>query len=115
MILAPRAVYLASLIGGERSVRLLRNVTKSSFPEVRVQAAAAANLPNEAAGKILIRVLDDSAAGVHNVALKSTTALSSSGELPKTLQEKIMAMSKTDQEQFIRGSSTKLLRHSHAK
>lgn len=116
LILAPRAVHLAGLIGGDSAPRLLFKAANSLFAEVRVQAAAGArNLPNEAATQILLKALDDSDFGVRNLALKSTKSLSKKGNLPEVLQKKILALSKSDPEQFIRESSNDLLKHSPLK
>jgi HEAT repeat protein len=111
ILLATRAVYLASLIGGRRAARLLLDAATSPVPEIRVQAAAGAqNLPEEKAEKILLEALGDSDFGVRNVALKSTKLISTKGNLSESIQQKVKALSKSDPEQFIREFSNGLLK-----
>jgi HEAT repeat protein len=116
LIFAPRAVYLASLIGGDKAVRILLSAARSPVTIIRVQAAAAArNLPKEKTEDILLKALDDSDFGVRNVALKSIKALSPTAAMSEAIQKKITALSKSDPEQFIRESSNDLLKHSPLK
>jgi HEAT repeat protein len=108
LLFAPRAVHLASLIGGDNAVRLLLNAVRSPVVIMRVQAAAAArNLPKEDAENILLKALDDSDSGVRNFALKSIRAM---GAMPVAIQKKIKTLSTSDPEQFIRESSSDLLK-----
>jgi HEAT repeat protein len=105
---APRAVYLASLIGGDRSVRILLKAASSPVTIMRVQAAAAArNLPGGKAENILLKSLKDSDSGVRNVALKSIKAISA---MPASIKEQIKTLSWSDPEQFIRDFSTDVLK-----
>jgi HEAT repeat protein len=109
-------VYLASLIGGDKAVRILLSAARSPVTIIRVQAAAAArNLPKEKTENILLKALDDSDFGVRNVALKSIKALSPTAAMSEAIQKKITALSKSDPEQFIRESSNDLLKHSPLK
>ncbi|OGB25973.1 MAG: hypothetical protein A3I66_09790 [Burkholderiales bacterium RIFCSPLOWO2_02_FULL_57_36] len=107
-LFAPRAVHLASLIGGDNAVRLLLNAVRSPVTIIRVQAAAAArNLPNQDAESILLKALDDADSGVRNFALKSIKSMAA---MPVAIQEKIRILSTSDPEQFIRESSSDLLK-----
>jgi HEAT repeat protein len=108
--LAARAVYLASLIGGDRAVRLLLSAASNPNPDVRIQAAGGArNLPETKAAKILLKALDDSDVGVRNIALKSTRAISSPRAMPTAIRKKITTLSTSDPEPFIRKLSATLL------
>ena len=116
LILAPRAVHLAGLIGGDKAVRILLSAARSPVTIIRVHAASAArNLPKEKREDILLKTLDDSDFKVRNVALKSIKALSPAAAMSEALQKKITALSKSDPEQFIRESSNDLLKHSPLK
>lgn len=107
-MLAPRAVHLASLIGGDHAVRILRRATGSRDPVMRVQAAAVArHLPREAAEDILLNALDDTDAGVRNFALKTIKVMAA---MPTAIQEKIKTLSTADPEPFIREFSSEVLR-----
>jgi HEAT repeat protein len=111
LIIAPRAVYLASLIGGEIAERILLKAAKNPSSSVRVQAAGGArNLRSETATRIFMINLEDSYFGVRNIALKSIKVVFSGKKLPDTLQSKITTMSKLDPEQFLRESSGKILK-----
>ena len=101
-------MHLASLIGGDNAVRLLLNAVRSPVTIIRVQAAAAArNLPNQDAESILLKALDDADSGVRNFALKSIKSMAA---MPVAIQEKIRILSTSDPEQFIRESSSDLLK-----
>lgn len=109
-IVAPRAVYLASLIGVDRAVELLANALKSALADVRVQAAAGVvNLPVNRTTEIILDALNDTNFRVRNIAVKSTKSIFTNGSLPEVLNVKIANLSKSDPEQFIRESSGKLL------
>lgn len=107
--LAPRAVYLASLIGGDRAARLLLAAISSPITAVRFQAAASAgDLPKEQAEKILLKALDDTDFGVRHVAVKSVRATPA---IPPAIQKRLETLSKSDPREFIRKHSSELLRH----
>ena len=111
--LAPAAVYLASLIGGDGAMRLLLSAASSPITAIRFQAVAGVrNLPKEQAEEILFKALDDSDFGVRNVALKSIKAITA---MPVAIQKRIKTLSQCDPEQFIREYSADLLKHSHSK
>lgn len=113
-VLAPNAVYLATLIGGERAARLLQKAAKSPLPEVRVQAAfGARSFPVKLAETVLLEVLDDTDPGVVSVALKSTRALMAKGDLPDRLQKKIAAIAPSHPNQVIREAAHNLLSRLH--
>ena len=112
--LATKAVYLASLIGGDRAVDLLFSAARSPTPEVRVQAAAAArNVPGPKAANILFTALDDSDVGVRNVALKSTKEIFVTSAMSAAIRKKIEKLATSDSEEFIRELSNDLLRNSN--
>ena len=107
-MLAPRAVHMASLIGGDHAVRIVRKATDSHDPVMRVQAAAVARyLPQEAAEDILLGALDDTDAGVRNFALKTVKVMAA---MPAAIQTKVRALAASDPEPFIRGFASDLLR-----
>src|SRR4051794_40817028 len=102
-LFAPRAVHLASLIGGDHAFRVLLNAAHSQVTIMRVQAAAAArNLSNQDAEYILLKALDDSDFSVRNFAIKSIRAMGAMGVIPVAIQGKIKTLSISDPEQFIR-------------
>lgn len=107
-MLAPRAVHLAGLIGGDHAVRVIRKATDSRDPIMRVQAAAVARyLPQDAAEDILLSLLDDTDAGVRSFTLKTIKVMT---VLPGAVQTKIKTLSTSDPEPFIRESSDEVLR-----
>lgn len=107
-MLAPKAVHVAGLIGGDHAVRVIRKATDSRDPIMRVQAAAVArHLPQEAAEDILLGLLDDTDAGVRNFALKTIKVMA---VLPAAIQTKIKTLSTSDPEPFIRDFSDEVLR-----
>jgi HEAT repeat protein len=108
--LAARAVYLASLIGGDQAVQILLSAAGNPSPDIRIQAAGGArNLPKTKAAKILLKALGDSDVGVRNIALKSTRAMASLGAMPAAIRKKVTTLSKSDPEPFIRKFSATLL------
>ena len=77
-MLASKAAYLASLISGPGSARVLQRATR--HPDARVRVAAAAGLGNLAeheAEPHVDQLLQDSDVGVRKVALKSAAAFDS--------------------------------------
>jgi HEAT repeat protein len=111
LLLATRAVHLASLIGGDGAAHVLLDAAKNASAEVRVQAAAGArNLSGDAATRVLLIALRDSDVGVRNVALKSVRPVAARGELSGPLRERVAAMLESDPEQFLRESAGALLK-----
>lgn len=71
--LASKAASLAGMIAGERAVAVLEKAAAASDPRVRVAAAGGArNLPDQAASRVLARLVTDRDVGVQKVALRST-------------------------------------------
>ncbi len=71
-LLAAKAAYLASLIGGEDAHAVVAGAAASEHPTVRVSASAAArNLPAEAVGNLLVTLIQDEDAGVRHAALRA--------------------------------------------
>jgi hypothetical protein len=70
-MLASKATYLASLIQSDQSIEVVKAAAKSADAVVRVAAAAAArNLPAEAAEEVLAPLMADNDAGVQKTASK---------------------------------------------
>ena len=97
--IAPRAVYLASLLpaaGGTDPADVVRAGMTSGDELMRIAAAASlANLTNVPGG--LVALLSDPDAGVRKVALQSTVANPFPGA-----REAVMAMVDNDPEPFVR-------------
>lgn len=103
-LLASKATYLASLISDIGSEAILKEAAKSTYPEVRIAAAAGArNLNSQAASDILLGLLDDQDIGVRKVALKSAPI-----DATPSLLAKIQLMKTSDQENFIRNLSSQV-------
>jgi hypothetical protein len=72
VMLASKATYLASLIQGPNSAKIVETAAHSDNPVVRVAAAAAAaNLSATAAGGVLVDLVGDPDPGVRKVARAS--------------------------------------------
>jgi HEAT repeat protein len=97
--IAPRAVYLASLLqpeGGVEPSEVVRTAMNSGDELVRLAAAGAlANLPDVPPD--LVALLADPDAGVRKLALKSTVANPFPGA-----REAVLAMVEGDPEPFVR-------------
>lgn len=103
-MLASKAAYLASLIPDNRSVIVLKEASQSTYPAVRVAAAAGArNLASLAASDILLGLLDDQDVGVRKVALKSAPV-----DATPALRAKIQKLTTTDPENFVRDLSSQV-------
>lgn len=90
-LLAAKAVYLAGLIGGEKSVPAVLKAARSSDPMLRIAAAGAAkNLPTEHTDALLLRLVDDADLGVQKVAMRSAPAAMSDA-----LRSRVTALSKS--------------------
>lgn len=90
-LLAAKAVYLAGLIGGEKSVPAVLKAARSADPMLRIAAAGAAkHLPTEHTDALLLRLVDDVDIGVQKVAMRSTPATMSDG-----LRLRVAALSKS--------------------
>jgi HEAT repeat protein len=111
ILLAVKAISLASMIDTARSTELLVSASQSAVPEIRVQAAwSVETLTAEAAQPIVLTLLEDADAGVRSVALKSSRKVFPSGRMPQAVQQKIAALSEDDPESFIREASINLLK-----
>lgn len=105
-LLASKAVCLASVIGGDQSIEILKKAAHSPHPEVRIAAAVGArNLGLPAAAEFLTLLLNDMDSGVRKIALNSIP----SDALPMLLT-KIEVMVTTDPEPFIRQLSSEVIR-----
>lgn len=104
-LLASKATYLASLVGGREADRILLEAARSSRAVVRVAAAAGArNLPAPDASDLLLVLLDDDDAGVRRKALK----VASPGVRPEVLR-KIEALATEDPDAGLRALSSEAL------
>ena len=74
-MLASKAAYLASLIGGADAIELLDHAASRKEPEVRVAVAHALRNTKDAPPKLLERLLGDEDAGVRKLALRSAGQL----------------------------------------
>jgi len=111
LVIAPRAVYLAGLIGGASASKILLEAAASSFVALRIQAVAnIKNLPREIAAEILMKSLSDRDPGVRKYALKSVKNFYTKILLPGIIQEKITAISNSDESQFLKESSIEILK-----
>ena len=110
LVIAPRAVYLAALIGGADAAPILLKAASSSSSALRIQAAAnVKNLPNKTATEILLKALSDADPGVRKYALKSVKTLYTKIILPESIHEKVIAISNSDDSQLLKESSIKIL------
>jgi HEAT repeat protein len=109
VMLASKATYLASLIGGSKSADVLEAAAKSDEPVVRVAAASSIkNLPEALASKLTDRLLDDKDFGVRKITLNAVSASGSAA-----LKAKIEKIAKTDPESLIREMATNSLKRMH--
>lgn len=100
-MLASKATYLASLIRGEQSVRILQEAARSESLVVRVAAAGAArNLDESIASDILFSLVDDQNIGVRKVALESVPA-----NVTSSLRDKIQGLIQTESNVELRNLS----------
>jgi HEAT repeat protein len=92
--LASKAAYLASLIGTDESVQVLREAATSEHPEVRVAAAAGAqNVHGPAVTDLLLSLVRDQDYGVRRTALVAMPA-----EMSNELRQVVEAISADDAE-----------------
>jgi HEAT repeat protein len=98
VMLASKAAYLASLIGGEGSMAVLTAAARHSEPAVRVAAASGLrNLEESALERLAEPLLDDEDVGVRKVALHSVAGFESA-----PLRERVQRMAQEDPEPAIR-------------
>lgn len=72
LMLATKAAYLASVIGGSAAVPVMQRAAANQNPEVRIAAAnGLRNLPAPAAEAVVGALLRDADAGVRKTALQS--------------------------------------------
>lgn len=109
-LIAAKAISLASLIDGARSVQLLLEASRSAVPEIRVQAAwGVGNLPPEPAQRILSVLLNDVDPGVRSVSLRSSRKVFPRGGMPAAIRQQIAGLANDDPEPSIREASAGLL------
>jgi HEAT repeat protein len=97
-MLASKAVYLASVISGPGSARVVERAVQHPDPRVRVAAAGALrNLPEEAAGAHVEGLLRDSDVGVRKVAISSAATFDS-----PALLDRVQRLAEQDPEPALR-------------
>lgn len=105
-MLASKAAYLASLIPGEPSARILSAAGSRPEPVVRVAAAAGLkNVPEEQAGPLLDRLLGDPDAGVRKTALKSAA-----GFVSAAMRARVQRVAERDPAPFLREMANRAMR-----
>lgn len=105
-MLASKAVYLASLIGKERAVPILKAAASSADASVRVATAAAArNLPGEQAGDVLLKLVQDADPGIRKTVMKSVSA-----DAPAALRTAVEAASQSDASTTVRDAALRAVR-----
>lgn len=98
VMLASKAAYLASVIGGRNSADVLEAAAMSPEPVVRVAAASGIrNLPEETAVKLVDRLLVDKDFGVKKVTLNSISSTRSAA-----LMARVEKIAKADPNKLIR-------------
>jgi HEAT repeat protein len=98
---AAKAAYLASLIPGNDSTRLLEQAADHADPSVRVAAAHGLGNRRDAPPALVERLLDDNDPGVRKSALRAaqTARLSE-------VRQKVAALAENDPEEFVRRVAT---------
>jgi HEAT repeat protein len=96
-MLASKATYAASLIGGADAIELLGQAANRKEPEVRVAAAHALGNTSDAPPQLLEKLLGDKDAGVRKLALRTVGQ-----HRVKGLESKVATIAKRDPEEFIR-------------
>jgi HEAT repeat protein len=99
MMLATKAIYLASLIQGPQAEQIVEEAALHPQPAIRVAAASGLkNLKTEdVAGRIAQRLVTDQDLGVRKVTVKSVAALPMPG-----LRQKIRVAGERDPDQTIK-------------
>lgn len=101
--LASKAVYLASVIGTDAGVAILRDALRNASPLVRIQAAAGArNSGSAAAATLLPPLLGDVDTGVRKFALRTAQTLFTPASMPEAVRTRVAALSQSDPVPFIR-------------
>ncbi|MGW5052309.1 hypothetical protein [Actinokineospora sp. NPDC004072] len=104
-MLASKAVYLASVIGGEGSAAIVADAAERGDPILRVAAAAALrNLPVGDFERVGDTLLDDSDPGVRKVAIGSVAAADS-----PALIAKVRRAAEADPQDYVRETAARLL------
>jgi hypothetical protein len=105
LMLASKAVYLASLIQTEQSTEILQTAAQSEHPIIRVAAAAGIrNLNQASANRISLMLLDDADIGVQKVVLKSLPT-----QIAPQLRSKLETLTQQEKNPLIRQLSTEVL------
>ena len=98
VMLASKAAYLASMIKGDRSAKIL--IEAASHPDAVVRVAAASglrNLSEHDAGRVLDKLAADGDQGVRKVAVKSVAGFRS-----PEMVARVQRIAEKDPEPFIR-------------
>lgn len=102
-MLASKAIYLASLIGGADSLSILAAAVGEAEPAIRVAAASGLQNLGEQAEPHLAALLKDPDVGVRKVALQSVAAIGS-----PAMQAHLDRIAETDSEPLLRQLASSL-------
>lgn len=106
VMLASKATYLASLIGGDRAARIVEDSGSHPDPVLRVAAASGVkNLREDLAAPIVERLLADRDLGVRKTTIKSVGAFRSAG-----MRSRLERMVQNDPDPMIRDLATRSIR-----
>ena len=103
VLMAAKAISLASLIGTARATQVLLKASRHPSPAIRVQAAfGVGHLDPDAAERLLPTLLDDADPGVRRTSLRSSRKVFPRGDLPVGIRQQIAALATEDPEPFVR-------------
>jgi HEAT repeat protein len=105
VLLASKAAYLASLIGGDGAADLLQKAAERPEPELRVTVAHALRNADEGQHVLLESLLGDADVGVRTMALTTVGRIGA-----KPLRDRVTELSKNDPEQFVREKASDTLK-----
>ena len=105
VLLASKAAYLASLIGGDGAADLLQKAAQRPEPELRVSVAHALRNADEGQHVLLESLLSDADVGVRRMALTTVGRIGA-----KPLFDRVKELSKNDPEKFLRETAADTLK-----
>ena len=103
ILLASKATYLASLISGQQSIKVLEEASISNHVEIRIAAASGLRNNNQVPLAIVDNLLKDQDAGVRKVTLRSLSV-----QPVKGIKTKVEQLGKSDPEVFIQNLANKI-------
>jgi hypothetical protein len=105
LMLAQKAVYLASLVEGERTHAIVEEASRSDEKLLRIASASAlANLPADTRNRIADQLLDDGGVSVQKLTLRAL-----GGDLPPSLRQKVDGLSTGSSSPLVRDLSQQKL------